>query len=776
MEAETGCRGSGVTGAEDSRDSKGCESRSDGNGRRRGTGATAALLLGIGMALASPTEAEAEETSKAPGSEESSRAEASAGQATEAGEEEVAAPEEDVEVLVVTGTPRDTALGETTADVDVVAGREKRRRQATSLGASIEQLPGVWNIGTGSQAGKPVIRGLSGNRVRILQDGIGVSHQQFGVRHPPNVDPLLAERLEVVRGASSILYGSDALGGAVNVIPRRVPYAPDGELDFGGRVTGGYESATDEWIGVVEGEAAHGPMGVSAGIAFRDGGNLETPDTGTFEPGDPPGDDPLFDGELDFTDFEQVNGTIRWGYLTELGEISARYEGWRNEHNFLLPDPPPPFDGRGIGQNLENDLGQLKADLRLDDTWTIRPSFTVVRNLRESNAPGDPLPVGGTPSALDVERFSYTTRIEARHEPLAGLFEGTIGFEALYEDQQSKGPVGLTPGGTVENYALFALERVDLDFLVLEAGLRYDHRRQEADPDETEDFSLFDRDADGAIDPGIDLENDWDVVTASLGALVPITEELSLAANLGRGFRAPDLFELYVNGQHGGVAAIQRGDPSLDEERSFNSDLQLRWRSDRVRLTATVYRNAISDFIFLAGTGTTDPGSGLPIFQVSQDDAVLWGGDASASVDVTPWLELRGTYEIVRGELDDAGEDVPLLPADRITAAARFTRDRLGPLEASYLELGLRHAFNKDAAGLLEPFGQFDDPPPPFGTASTDAYTLFDLGIGFEVDRFAVDFAVENVLNEDYRDFLDTYKAYALSPGRNISLQVSVDL
>jgi len=126
---------------------------------------------------------------------------------------------------------------------------------------------------------------------------------------------------------------------------------------------------------------------------------------------------------------------------------------------------------------------------------------------------------------------------------------------------------------------------------------------------------------------------------------------------------------------------------------------------------------------------------------------------------------------MVRGEFDDGG-DVPLLPADQLRLEVRFHRDSLGVLESPEFRIGIRHARSKDAAGRLEPFSQFDDNP-NFGTASTEAYTLLDLGVGFDYKAVSVDIAVKNATDEDYRDFLDTYKGYALSPGRNIVFQVS---
>jgi iron complex outermembrane receptor protein/hemoglobin/transferrin/lactoferrin receptor protein len=299
-------------------------------------------------------------------------------------------------------------------------------------------------------------------------------------------------------------------------------------------------------------------------------------------------------------------------------------------------------------------------------------------------------------------------------------------------------------------------------------GLRYDQRSQTAEADRTNDDAVI------PDDPAL-RDNDYSVFSGSAGATWKVTERWSLVTNIGRAYRAPDLFELYANGVHGGVAAQQIGDPNLDEEVSLNTDLGIRYRSERVLFKATVYHNRISDYIFLENTGENNAG-GLAIYETAQDDATLTGGDFSLRWLVTDHFELTATAETVEGDFDNSGDDLPLLPADQATIGAVYRIGSLGGLSNFYARADVRHAAEKDAAGRREPFSQFDDTP--FGTASTDAYTLLDLGVGFEWTTgnrpIAVDLGVDNVFDEDYRDFLDTYKGYALSPGRNYWLKVNV--
>jgi iron complex outermembrane receptor protein/hemoglobin/transferrin/lactoferrin receptor protein len=264
------------------------------------------------------------------------------------------------------------------------------------------------------------------------------------------------------------------------------------------------------------------------------------------------------------------------------------------------------------------------------------------------------------------------------------------------------------------------------------------------------------------------------VTSGSLGGAFALTDRLTLAANVGRGFRAPTLFELYADGVHAGVAAVQQGNADLDPEKSLNTDLSLRWRSPRVRASATVYRNAIDEYIFLADTGASQ--GGLPVFAYRQDDATLTGIELAVRGDVTESIEVSATYDAVDGENDATREELPLQPADEFRLETTWRPSGWAWLASPYVRFGVRHNAAKDASPG-EPFAQFDNAP--FGTASTDAYTVADVAFGFALGRSGNDAArfdltIRNVTDETYRDFLDTYKGYALSPGRDVRLELRV--
>ncbi len=665
--------------------------------------------------------------------------------------------------IAVTGTPVPGDPFLQSSDVSVVQSPEKERVEATSLGDSLDQLAGVNSISTGNQTGKPVIRGLSGERVRVLADGIGLDHQQYGVRHMPAVDPFMARRFEVVRGASSVLYGSSALGGAVNALPREIGF----DRRLGGDTLVRFSSNNEQWDTGVTLGAGSDNLGFDAALIRRSAGNIDTPDEPTFFPPPPTDpanrDAPAYTGELGFTDFDQINGSLALGWRDEaFGTWQLRYNRWDDEHNFLLPPPagmlPPPAGEEGIGQYIDDDRVSLSGEIAAAGlTW--RPRLVWQNNRRRSNAPGNSRD-RGFDGSIDIDFDQITARLTGQHGPALGLDGGTLGIEYLTRRQDSRGSTQLSPGGDVDNIAVFAFEERSFGDLLIQAGLRYDYREVEGRADRTANPSPAVVNAQA---------QDYSVVTGSLGASLKLTDNLALAANVGRGFRAPTLFELYVSGVHGGVAAFQLGNPALTEETSLNTDLSLRWAAHGSRFKLSVYRNAIDDYIFTRDTGNTM--NGLPVFAFNQGEAVLEGIELSARRQLTDTIALNLAAEAVDGELRDNGDDLPLMPADNVRTGIEFTPDLGASRGNAYLSADLRYTASQDAAPG-EPFSQFDNAP--FGTASTDSYVRLDIGAGVNTTllgrEIQLDLAVVNLLDEDYRDFLDTYKGYALSPGRDIRL------
>lgn len=687
--------------------------------------------------------------------------------------------------VTVTGTARARSTLTTPQSVDVLGSENLDVNRSAALGDMLsENVAGVSSIKTGSQAGKPVLRGLSGNRIRVLKDGIAQEYYQFGVRHFPTTSSNEAERIEVVRGPSSIQYGSDALGGAINVITKAAPTADFGENRFGGQVRSQYFANNNERAAGVDVQGARGSVGVRAGLERRVAGNYTAPDSPTFFETQQGGTfgDPKYTGEIPFTNFEQWNSYAQVGAQGDFGSIQVYGDYWINRHNFLLPTGGPAGNENnppiGLGQNLEHGNLVAKGNL-VSDGFVFRPRLSLQTSIRQSGAPGTTLSdIEGTgyddfDYPLDLKTDIYTGRLEVAH-PEVGSMSGSLGAEVQFQDANTRGPAELQPTADTWNVGLFAFEEIGREPWTFNAGVRGDWRTITAVAN------------DRTSDPDA-LENEYLTLSGAVGANVVVADGVALAINLSNGFRAPSVFELYASGVHGGVAAFQRGNPDLEPERAYSADVSVRVRRDRLTAEITGYVNAINNYVYLENTGENrgPNDNGAPIYESSQTDAVIPGVEARLETQMRPWLHVGGQMAVLSGRGDGLGDsggdgDLPLLPANNVKGFVHLTPDVQGRLRSPRIEMNVKYGFPKDAAGRFEPFSQFDgDFGPPFGTASTKAYTTVDVSAE---SRFAFGLGVEpslrvevrNVFDTTYRDFLDTYKGYALSPGRDVRVSLSV--
>ena len=671
------------------------------------------------------------------------------------------------EPIVVTGSPIASDPLSSPQDINYISGREKIRLQSTSLGKTIESIPGIYNMSAGSVAGKPIIRGQTGERIRILNDGVAQEYQQYGERHAPNLDPFNAERVEIIKGAASLLYGSDALGGAVNLIPNRFHMSSGNEADFNGSFTSAWNSNNNELMTGIKFGASSGNLGLTGSLVRKSAGNFHTPDIATFLETGKNGD-PKFTDEIDNTDFDQINGSLAAGLLTRAGLFSVHYDHYFNENNFLLPAGTP------IGLRLENQTIFTKGNMPMG-RFIFKPKLSFQRNHRQAAKAGQSRDVLPDSAVVDLVLDVYTARFDVEHIDIS-RFSGTVGVEAKYYDHENNGKVPLQPTGHFTNIAMFGFEEWQAEELTLNFGARFDHRSQK-----------FIASSSNPLLP-VDDEKTFSSFSGALGASYKLSTMLTLAANLGRGFRTPSFYNMYVYGYHGGVFAYQIGNPDLKNETSLDMSASLRLRSRRVEASATVFQNRINNYIFLYNAPNHElaPGGETFVFAHDQADAVLTGFDISISATVLDWLVLSANGSTIRSDFASGphdGNELPLMPADRVCTQARFLLPGTSVFHSPYILFNLKHVGDKDAAGIYEPFGQFDDgigPNIPFGVASTKAYTVLNAGFGFDLNiskRFInIDLEITNLLDNDYRDFLDTYKGYTLAPGRSVNLKCNVAL
>jgi outer membrane receptor protein involved in Fe transport len=551
--------------------------------------------------------------------------------------------------IVVTGTHAEFGGSEAPLPASELSSGQLRRETSVSIARVIERLPGLRTLSTGEQVGKPIMRGLSGPRVLVLSNGLRLEDQSWSDEDGPSVDARLADRVEVIRGPTSVLYGSDAIAGVVNVLPAPVPHATQGERSGSvhTELFGGSNNAEAGLL--VEAAGASGPAGGRFSVVGRRASDLHTPG-----------------GELPNTGFSAVDGEAAAAFHGSVGSTTLRFNHTGGEFKLLeaggqgaVENPEEEEHGpeRKLSDNrvqLVGDYGLAHARLEVKAQWQ--------RHWIAEQSDEAPDAEGGTSEGrvFDLALTTWTADLLVHHT-LGSRIGSTVGLSGVYQRNDTRGPVPLVPDATVHGVGVFALERVDLGRWALLAGVRGDARGVRPD----------------GVTPGLTATpRDFFSVTADVGAVFRPVAGLALSANIGRAWRAPNLLELFANGPRLGEARFDRGDPSLDPETSFNLDLGVRWDMGPVDGQLAVYRNSIDNYIFGAPTSAFE--DSLRVFHYAQSDATLVGFEAQARADLLPRFAVGGRLEYTRGT--DAGSDqpLPLIPPVRGVLEAELHSLHLG--------------------------------------------------------------------------------------------------
>ena len=673
-----------------------------------------------------------------------------------------------VSELVVTGT---AATGDRLSpqDVATIGNDELRLSNTASLGKLLEAVPGVSNVSAGPSAGNVVIRGLSQARIRLTRDGVGQENFQATARWVPPSNLASIDRVEVIRGPASVLYGSSAIGGAVNMIPRPLPLAEPGHTRIEGLAASQYFANNNERYAHFDVGAGFGRrVAIRAGLSRRVADEVQTASALPYDATGRRGD-PKYVGAVPFTNYEQSEYYVQAGTAGAWGQAQAFYDGYDGDNNFSNAS------GRPTGVSNGNHDLRLKGSLLLG-RFLLRPAF-VYQRVRIQRAATAALSYEDAEATngwdQDLRLTSYTGRLDALHPAVLGL-RGTVGVEFNWQDHETR-LSRIQPSATITNLAVFAFEEWRQDNLSISAGGRVDYREQVAAGTSLTDLLPLAQRADA-------LAQDFTVLTGSIGAGYRVAEPLTATVNLSTGFRAPSLIDLYTDENRPVLGGWQEGTPRLQPEHSRGIEGSVRYESARVAARATVYGNWIRNFIFIQRSDRTRVVGGreLPVFTTGQADARLVGLEVSGSAEPARGVFVEASAARVRTRNRATGEELPLMPADQIRGALRLSRPRLGFAHEPFVHLGARHARAKRIAGLTEPFAEFDVNPLGFGISSTPAYTLLDVGVGARVafgpGSVEVHVAVDNLLDQAYRDFLDTQKGYALGQGRNFTVRLAAPL
>jgi len=660
-----------------------------------------------------------------------------------------ASPEDEpLEAVVVTGS-RITSAGFTQpTPTTVLSSADIEKVAEPNLFDAIAQLPalqGSTGRTTFSNSTSSGMQGLSSFSLRnlgtirtlTLLDGQRVTPANVtGVVDVSQFPQLLMKRVDVVTGGASASYGSDAIGGVVNAIPAALPDATAGAFT---RTTAELSGASNNREGdlFLGAEGARGRLGWRAAGIARLSEDMTTPD-----------------GKLENTKFAAVTGEAAAGFRSSRGTSTFRYARYGGEFHLLeANEPARPAGGEEEGgpeRKLSDDRLQFTGNYAVG-ALRLEPKLQWQRHsLAEVS---DELGPGGTPTGTETEVFNLllntVTADVLAHHGGEGALHGTLGVSGGYQTSDSRGIIPLVPDARVTTAAAFAFEQYDRGRVSLVAGARGDIHSLDADANADLDLSAQSRDA--------------SAFSGDVGAVVQLVPDLALAANVGRAWRSPTLFELFANGPRLGEARYEIGDPTLDPETSLNLDGSLRWSHRRAHAEVSGFSNRIEDFIYIAPTGQQQ--GNLSVYRYEHALATLKGAEVSADVDPTSSVTLRAKYDMVRGTNEDTDSPLPLMPPPRTTLETDFHAVGLGWAERAHAGIDV------EISSKQTRLGQFDEP--------TDGYTLIGLDAGLArhigSHPFRVDLRVRNLANTRYTSFLSRYKSFALDPGRNILFRISAD-
>jgi len=620
-----------------------------------------------------------------------------------------------LEPMTVTATRQPLASETSPLPADALAGDALRQAQSVSLAHVVEALPGVRTISTGSQVGKPVIRGFSGPRVLVLENGSRLEDYSWSDEDGPSVETAFVRRIELIRGPASVLYGSDALGGVINVIPEQLPDAAGGP---GFLRTGFTLSAASNNIEIAPGaqvEGARGNLGWRVAAIGRHASNLHTPA-----------------GELDNTGFGAFNGEATAGWRWPSGSaLAVRVVHYGGEFKLLEANAPPGETG-GPERKAGDERVQITGQRPLGN-WRLETKAQLQRHSL--------IEVADDSTGTESEQFNLLLQT-ASLDLLAHHRGTTFGITTVGQRNDASGREPIVPDARVLSGAAFAFEQWSPGSgrWTLLAGLRADARRLSAQRDDSLGVVAQDRNSQA-----------WSGNAGVVFTPVP-GGGLSLSLNVGRAWRAPTLFELFANGPHIGEARYELGDATLKPEASRGVDFGMRWSGRHARLELTAYHNHMSDYIYITPTAVFI--DSLRVYQYGQAEAELLGGEAVLEAEIGRGLVARSRVEAVRGTNLASHEPLPLLPPVR--AAVGF---------------GWRDRFTVavDASARPKRLNPLDIP--------TAGYALLHIGGGADVRLFGramhLDLSLRNALNQRYRSFLSRYKEFAFDPGRNLIVRLS---
>jgi iron complex outermembrane receptor protein len=618
-----------------------------------------------------------------------------------------------LEAIVVNAVPGGRRADQIVAPVAVLSGSALDDAKGVSLGETVSSIPGVQSTALGTAVGRPVIRGLDGPRVSVLENGLSSQDvSNVSQDHAVTLEPFLADQIEVLKGPATLLYGSGAIGGVVNVVDGRVPEKAPAN-GFTGRAEARTDSVSDGKTGMLRLDAGNDQFALHVDGMHRDNGDYDIPG-----------------GTLANSAVKTTSGAVGASVLGSWGYVGIAVSRFLD----LYGSPAEPGDAAEGEDPVHIKMAQTNYTLK---GGLVQP-FEGISRIEFNLGHGSYQHVeyeGDTPGTTFTTN-SNQGRLVVNHESIAG-WEGAFGVQTQHRNFAAVGEETFVPPTTTKGVGVFITEQRDFGPVKVELGARHDKQ---------------------SVEPVDGRKRDYSPNSFSAGFAWHFDPQWHVSLNLDHSERAPSEEELFSNGPHEASNTFEIGS-DLGKEKSNQAELGLHFHGELVEGKVAVYYNRYKDFIYLADTGEVE--DDLPVRIWSQNDATFRGAEAEATFHLAQgpsghW-DLRVFGDAVRATLDNGGGNVPRIPAGRAGATLSWTADAL---RAS---LGAVRYMKQDKVAAFE--------------TDTAGYTLVNAHFAWTFvndDRNQWEAFVDgnNLTNQTARPATSLFKDVAPLPGRNVSVGV----
>ena len=639
-----------------------------------------------------------------------------------------------------------------------------------SLGDALKNIAGVTTLNTGATVAKPVIQGMHSNRILIFNNGVRQEGQQWGLDHAPEIDPFTADKISVVKGAASVIYGADAIGGIVLLEPRalRKKEGIGGEFNLAGFSNGrsGVVAATLDgcFFCHTDGFSMDDKRKFSWRLqgSLKKAGNLRTPNYYLANTGI---EEKNYSATIEHRGTKMANNLFFSHFSSDIGIFKGAHIGNLADlkEAFTQKEPLPRVDftyqiGRPV-QQISHNLLKYKNSLQVADNQQLVTQLSIQNNRR---------------GEFDAHRL-FGTLSETLDKPnlLFSLFSAAINstFNHHIKDNiHGKGGVEYTyqkntteKGGLIPNYvnmngAAFLTERwhTQNSKITVEGGIRYDYRWLNTRVRNT---------SAGENSPLQQFR--YQSFAGQLGGIYKVTEDLRFSYNLGSAWRAPSVNELFSLGVHHGTASFERGNPELKNERSVNNSLSAIYDKENLKIQVDLYVNFIKNYVYLKPDtiAVQTIRGAFPAFDFKQADTRLTGMDWNIEWNVLHNLTLESKGSLLRAWNLSEAKWLILMPSDRFQQGIKYLFKDKNNFKNTFLGINNNIVLRQNRVPENQDYA-----------ISPKGYVLFGAEIGTSVSLFknplTLSFSVKNMGNKAYRDYLNRFRYFADEIGRDVQLRV----